>query len=1163
MIRNPYKFLDFYTKEDKEIFFGRDKEIEEIYSKIFQSRILTLYGPSGVGKTSILQCGIANKISLTDWNPIFIRRNDNILNSVKQTVERYARRPVKEDAGLVKRIHSLYLDYLTPVYLIFDQLEELFVFGGMKEKEEFMDFISTISNYSESNIRILFIIREEYLADLTYLESKIPNFFENRYRIERMSRMQIIEPILGPARMAGIKSDEGLAKSISEKLVDEKGNVELTYLQVLMDRLFKKALERDQDNLYFSKKDVNSFGKLGNLLGDYLDNQINNFEQRELGESILKTMVSLEGTKRPMQFKDIDNQLKQLNKDINKEEVLKIIQYFINARILKDRDENDFYELRHDSLASRIFERMTLVEKELLEIQQYVQNVYQNYKRRKVLLRKEDLDYIKPYVNRIHLNKPEREFINLSKKLIEKSRRRKRNLLASLVIVLLFLFASFTTWALFERGEAEDQKKSALQALKQAKKAENKAFNQQQIADEQRLIAEKEKENAENAYNLAVNKVYDNMLGSLAISANNMNVFYLGIWNPISISVSGLPTQNIQPYIISGNAELQGGNGNYQVFPKTRENVIVGVKGSLDGTNILNFSRKSFRVINLSVPIATIAGLSEGEVSIDELIDDPYVRCSSQEEQYFSGLDFKINGYTIGVIINGDWIQRSFTTPRIDSTFLETLKGFLEQGVGIKMFVENIEVEMNLDNTRRTIAPLSLKLINSDFNVEKQQKEEIINKLLFAAGEEKEPYKAYRFVEAAYLLDTNRLDNRRKLLQYYISSFSNLRRRYGFDDNCKIFISDNSNRIVKFDWNSKSKRIIARIYRTNEGTAIFVDSIHYEGVSQTMYEFSKGIITEDRIFVIKPVNLNQKKQNSLLTYSLLIYNNSGGFIKNSIIKQRSLTHSVSNSGELLVSLPLHMSTFNLGKNDTRASLWNKNGEFITYLWGKKKVNMNRPKNIKYDGIDYPVFIFNDSLILACNRYHNYLSIFNRMGDEIAKIATEFSPEYAFITPKKDIIYSEVRQAPEHQRRIILNSYLVDSSNSIILYDSLSHGDFAFSNCGKYYIIITNKYNKNGLDEGVLFDYNRKIITTYPITRINGIIRVNRLDNKLYLTNNDSRGANYRFSILPINDIYNSIINYVNQDKLFGNVTELTLDDLQQYGIPNEVLWRVQHIYKPR
>lgn len=36
MLQSPFKFLDSYTKEDKDIFFGRETEVEELYQKVFE-----------------------------------------------------------------------------------------------------------------------------------------------------------------------------------------------------------------------------------------------------------------------------------------------------------------------------------------------------------------------------------------------------------------------------------------------------------------------------------------------------------------------------------------------------------------------------------------------------------------------------------------------------------------------------------------------------------------------------------------------------------------------------------------------------------------------------------------------------------------------------------------------------------------------------------------------------------------------------------------------------------------------------------------------------------------------------------------------------------------------------------------------------------------------
>ena len=47
MPNSPFKFLDSYTKADKDIFFGREKETEEIYSRLFYGKMLYDLWPIG------------------------------------------------------------------------------------------------------------------------------------------------------------------------------------------------------------------------------------------------------------------------------------------------------------------------------------------------------------------------------------------------------------------------------------------------------------------------------------------------------------------------------------------------------------------------------------------------------------------------------------------------------------------------------------------------------------------------------------------------------------------------------------------------------------------------------------------------------------------------------------------------------------------------------------------------------------------------------------------------------------------------------------------------------------------------------------------------------------------------------------------------------------
>ncbi|PCH66314.1 MAG: hypothetical protein COC01_08390, partial [Bacteroidetes bacterium] len=187
MRASPFKFLDSYTKEDKDIFFGRDKEIEELYSKVFESKILLVYGISGTGKSSLINCGLANKFEESDWLPVHVRRGSNMLQAVSESVGNLAITALQPNEPLLKSIKSLYLDHFKPIYLIFDQFEELFIFGNKFEKDEFAKEIKEVVE-SDLQCKLLFVMREEYLAGITEFERVLPTFLENRMRIEKMAR---------------------------------------------------------------------------------------------------------------------------------------------------------------------------------------------------------------------------------------------------------------------------------------------------------------------------------------------------------------------------------------------------------------------------------------------------------------------------------------------------------------------------------------------------------------------------------------------------------------------------------------------------------------------------------------------------------------------------------------------------------------------------------------------------------------------------------------------------------------------------------------------------------------------------------------------------------------------------------------------------------------
>jgi WD40 repeat protein len=458
MTTSPFKFLDSYTREDRDIFFGREREIEELYHRVFESKIMLVYGVSGTGKSSLINCGLANKFQDTDWLPINVRRAGDILQSMAFAIQQAAITPVESEnlnpKFFKKAVTSLYLDHYKPVFFIFDQIEELFIFGNRQEQKEFFQLVKALLE-SELSCRFIFVLRKEYLADVSEFERLIPTLMANRVNIERMTLSNASQAIEGPCKVSNIQLEEGFSEALLEKLSPGSTEVELTYLQVFLDKLYHMAAKDNAGGtLNFSKSLLEKTGNVSDLLGSFLDEQISLLDDPDTSLAVLKSFVSVKGTKRQMSSEEIQDYAQTLGKPIEGNALQELIQTFINLRILRDKDQNNRYELRHDALAEKIYEKITMVEKELLEIRQLIENAYHNWQKRGVLISADDLNYIAPFESRLYLSKELEVLVEKSKYALVRAKKRIRNISIAAGLLIFLVLGGFTIWALKERQKS-------------------------------------------------------------------------------------------------------------------------------------------------------------------------------------------------------------------------------------------------------------------------------------------------------------------------------------------------------------------------------------------------------------------------------------------------------------------------------------------------------------------------------------------------------------------------------------------------------------------------------------------------------------------------------------------------------------------------------------
>src|SRR5262249_28209422 len=81
----------------RKTFFGRERESADLANKILANRLVVVYAKSGLGKTSLLNAGVAQRLRSEQYLPLVVRVNDvqsgpfaSVLTDIRTATERQA-----------------------------------------------------------------------------------------------------------------------------------------------------------------------------------------------------------------------------------------------------------------------------------------------------------------------------------------------------------------------------------------------------------------------------------------------------------------------------------------------------------------------------------------------------------------------------------------------------------------------------------------------------------------------------------------------------------------------------------------------------------------------------------------------------------------------------------------------------------------------------------------------------------------------------------------------------------------------------------------------------------------------------------------------------------------------------------------------------------------
>ncbi len=191
------------------------------------------------------------------------------------------------------------------------------------------------------------------------------------------------------------------------------------------------------------------------------------------------------------------------------------------------------------------------------------------------------------------------------------------------------------------------------------------------------------------------------------ISATAMNVFYIGLDNPVSISAPGVPSENLRPEVSQGASLSRQPDGNYMVNvePDVRE-VTVTVNAMVEG-RVETMHAMDFRALPLPSPEPVIAGSSGGR--IDRQILNRAGRIEAHMGDAFAfDLSYDIGSYDLVTIVAGE--QRTARQPD-GSELTQEMRGFIDNArSGQVITFANIITRPGPDGQERNLGSMSFTI---------------------------------------------------------------------------------------------------------------------------------------------------------------------------------------------------------------------------------------------------------------------------------------------------------------------------------------------------------------------------------------------------------------------------------------------------------------------
>lgn len=216
----PYPGMRPFTEADSQYFFGRDRDVKELIEHLRSYPLVTVIGPSGTGKSSLVFAGLfpalhrGELFETREWRVCDMRPGENPLTELKKTLGSELTNPeMAVKTALAQQPDAQRL------LLVIDQFEEVFALSG----QETTSFQETLQHLADvPNCCVVLTVRADFYPDV--MTSPLwKQLQRHRKEVVPLDKDGLRDAILKPAEQVGVFVETALVERLVADAADEPG----------------------------------------------------------------------------------------------------------------------------------------------------------------------------------------------------------------------------------------------------------------------------------------------------------------------------------------------------------------------------------------------------------------------------------------------------------------------------------------------------------------------------------------------------------------------------------------------------------------------------------------------------------------------------------------------------------------------------------------------------------------------------------------------------------------------------------------------------------------------------------------------------------------------------------------------------------------------------